>query len=634
MNGLTPERLLIHFETSTAIKLLQAKSAPLVVSFLHQHFKQTRVIAIPHSEFLPALKAYQERLQEIGYDGLRDKAEEYLRDWSSAGKRWLHRFLESGRDEPMYQLTPHSEVVIEFLEHALQQDLTFVGTESRLRLVIQTLEELLVGSSDDPEVRLQHLRDEQARIAAEIASIEQHGLVTTFGPTRIREQFSLAVRMLRQLQGDFRAVEDKFKEITRQVQQRQVLGVESRGGILGDALGAEDELKRQDQGVSFFEFLKFIQSPQRQDRLQAVIKQLLQLHELADQAEGLETIRHMVRGLLDEAEKVLQTTRRLSASLRRLIDTRSQQEQRRVTELLRQIRVLAASMSDAPPRTLGIEINDAIPMSRTNWAHLSRFERIDLTEHIADEALRREVFRQFLQLRPIDWGGMRRRVRQALEPRGHCTLRELLDDEPPEGLLDVLGYLQIACDDRHLIRPDATDEFVLPDGKLGMVAVSTASSGGLQLGHVRWRCGSKEVRGFGYSVEWRQKRSRAFGHNPFLVRIFFESQNDFLRLISKLSEFAAFVDAVDRLRAEFSELNDWIRSHRQLLVEVAPDLDGLLEVLRYFRADPRPNRFARELPLSVDTKFLERYECVLRDWFDLVLPPNSIRSDTTGPSNR
>lgn len=89
------------------------------------------------------------------------------------------------------------------------------------------------------------------------------------------------------------------------------------------------------------------------------------------------------------------------------------------------------------------------------------------------------------------------------------------------------------------------------------------------------------------------------------------------------------MDAVDRLRAEFSELNDWIRSHRQLLVEVAPDLDGLLEVLRYFRANPRPNRFARELPLSVDTKFIERYECVLRDWFDLVLPPDSIRSDET-----
>lgn len=142
-------RLLIHFKTSSAIGLLQARNAPLVVGFLHQQFKRSRSIAISHSELLPALSSFQERLQEIGCDGLRDKPEEYLRDWSSPEKRWLHRFLEAGRNEPMYQLTPHSEAVIEFLERALQQDLAFVGTESLLRLVIQALEELLIGASDE-----------------------------------------------------------------------------------------------------------------------------------------------------------------------------------------------------------------------------------------------------------------------------------------------------------------------------------------------------------------------------------------------------------------------------------------------------------------------------------------------------
>ncbi len=58
----------------------------------------------------------------------------------------------------MYQLTPHTESVIEFLQRAMQQDLTFVGTESRLRVVMQALEQLLVGASDNPELRLQHLR--------------------------------------------------------------------------------------------------------------------------------------------------------------------------------------------------------------------------------------------------------------------------------------------------------------------------------------------------------------------------------------------------------------------------------------------------------------------------------------------
>lgn len=47
---MTPERLLIHFKMSPAIGLLQARNAPLVVSFLHQQFKQSRIIAILHSD--------------------------------------------------------------------------------------------------------------------------------------------------------------------------------------------------------------------------------------------------------------------------------------------------------------------------------------------------------------------------------------------------------------------------------------------------------------------------------------------------------------------------------------------------------------------------------------------------------
>jgi Protein of unknown function (DUF3375) len=260
---MTPEKLSIYFETSPAVRLLQAVTSPFIVCFLHERFKRGHRIVIAHSELLPALAAYQESLHEAGFDGLRDKPDEYLRDWSSPAKRWLHRFLEAGRSEPMYQLTPHSEAVIEFVERALQQDLTFVGTESRLRLVMQTLEELLIGASNDPAMRLKYLRDEQARIVAEIEDIEQNGCVKTFAPTRVREQFALAVQMLKQLQGDFRAVEEKFKEITRQVQQRQMQGLDSRDGILGDALGAEDELKRQDQGVTFFEVARIGRSASR-----------------------------------------------------------------------------------------------------------------------------------------------------------------------------------------------------------------------------------------------------------------------------------------------------------------------------------------------------------------------------------
>jgi hypothetical protein len=140
----------------------------------------------------------------------------------------------------------------------------------------------------------------------------------------------------------------------------------------------------------------------------------------------------------------------------------------------------------------------------------------------------------------------------------------------------------------------------------------------------RLREGSREVLGYGCAVQWQERRSRDFGVNQFPVRITFETQDDFLRFINKQAEFRLLHDAVDRLRAEFPPLADWLSSNRRLFIECAEELEGLLHVIRYFLENPRPNRFARELAIPVDTKFIERYQRVLRQWLDIVLPPDAI----------
>jgi len=143
----------------------------------------------------------------------------------------------------------------------------------------------------------------------------------------------------------------------------------------------------------------------------------------------------------------------------------------------------------------------------------------------------------------------------------------------------------------------------------------------------RLREGSKEVQGYGYSVEWQEVQSRRHGKNLFPSKVLFATELDLLRLIGKEKEFRRFTDAVARLRVEFPELESWVRSNIGTFTDAALDLDGLLEVLRFMRDHPRPNRFARELPLTVDTKFIETHDRILRQWLDLVLPPHGIRAD-------
>lgn len=143
----------------------------------------------------------------------------------------------------------------------------------------------------------------------------------------------------------------------------------------------------------------------------------------------------------------------------------------------------------------------------------------------------------------------------------------------------------------------------------------------------RLREQSKEFTGTGYSVEWREVNSRKLGRNFFPARIFFANQEDFLACIGKQREFARFRQVAMEIRTAFPQLENWIRSHVALIIDRTTDATGLLEVVRYFQAHPRPDRFARELPLSVDSKFIERHQTILRDWFDLVLPASTIRAD-------
>jgi hypothetical protein len=143
----------------------------------------------------------------------------------------------------------------------------------------------------------------------------------------------------------------------------------------------------------------------------------------------------------------------------------------------------------------------------------------------------------------------------------------------------------------------------------------------------RLREGSKEALGYGYTVEWQEVRSRTFGRNTLPARILFETRDDFLRFVGKDKEFAAFREAVTRLRVELPELGPWVRFNVQRLIESAPELEGLLGVVRFLCEHPRPNLFPRELPVPVDTKFVERHKSVLGEWLDLVLPPHTIRAD-------
>jgi hypothetical protein len=461
-------QLISYFGSSPAIKLLRSSNAPFIVDFLHRQYKQHGRLTIPMSELLVALGEYREEIHDAYPEVLREKPEQYMSAWCTGDCRWLHRFLEASRNEPVYQLTSHTEDVFAFLDRALQTDLSFVGTESRLKIIISTLADLIAGASSDPEVHLRHLRAERDRIDQAIARVERDGVAARYGPAATREQFGMAVALLKQLMGDFRAVEDRFCDITKDVQRRQNQGQETRGSILEYALDSEDLLKREDQGVSFYEFVRFILSPAQQDKLQEIITELSRLEVIAEQTDGLATVRRMVPLLLAEAEKVMRTNQRLSATLRRLLDSRSASDRQRLAQLLSEIRSLAAARADSPPdESQGVEIDTGIPLSlplsRSFWSTPASFAAIDLSEHAVDDDRRLEAFRMLAGMHRLDWVSLRQHISDVAGQHGTATIGQVVQAHPPRvGVVELLAYIQIARDDGHLVSRQSVEEVHVP----------------------------------------------------------------------------------------------------------------------------------------------------------------------------
>jgi len=463
------KNLLVYFETSPAIRLLNATvNAPFIIDFLQSQFKREPHLSIDHSDLLISLGSYVEDIREEFSEALKGEPDRYLSDWCSNDTRWLKRYYEPGNDEPKYSLTAHTEDVLAFLDKVLDKDLGFVGTHSRLHLIINTLQELVIEGSDDPATRLEHLRKQRDNIEEQIARIEQSDEVDVEPPTLIRERFNTAISLLRQLLGDFRQVEENFKEITIQIQQQRAEQATTAGQILGYALDAEDELNNQDQSVSFNQFANLILSPVESEKLSLLIKQILRLKELSEERKGLDAIQGMIPSLLREATSVMRTEQRLSGALRRLVEGQSREENQRLCEILAEIRTAATQISETDSAQ-GIEISVealpklASPLSRTFWRPSEEFEPVDMIEVGVDLDELAQAIKQFGQLSRINWGEMRKLIDDGLSANnGRISLAQLLEQQFGENdIIEVLGFIQIALDDGHEVDGSRRDEVYL-----------------------------------------------------------------------------------------------------------------------------------------------------------------------------
>ncbi|MDX8413364.1 MAG: DUF3375 domain-containing protein [Mariprofundales bacterium] len=443
-----------------AWRLLRADSAPLVASFLNRVFIGPNVREMAQADLQEALEdelfALRERLGDESYPR---PALEYLNDWADNEQSWLRKFYPQNSDEPHYDLTPATEKGIRWLQGLSERH--FIGTESRLLTLFDLLQQIVEGSESDPKKRIAELRKKRRDLDAEIKRI-QGGDIPLLDETALKDRFQQFVMMAGELLSDFREVEQNFRMLDRRVRERIALWDGGKGELLQDILNECDEITDSDQGKSFRAFWDFLMSSSRQEALTALLDTVMGLSPVAESRPD-PRLRRVHYDWLSAGEHTQRTVAQLSGQLRRFLDDKAWLENKRIMEILRDIKSNACELEGQPPLDLAmtmdeISVNFSLPMERPLYQPPLQAVIASVCLQMGEEDANTDVL--FSQV-VVDKARLKQSLAQALHEQSQISLAELLQRSPLQhGLAELVVWLQMASEQAHCMIDEEKNDVV------------------------------------------------------------------------------------------------------------------------------------------------------------------------------
>lgn len=443
-----------------AWRLLRSDHAPLVASFLQRIFVSPNVRYMSQADLAEALEDELFVLRErLGGEAFPKPALDYLNDWASAEKAWLRKYYAQGSDDPYFDLMPATEKAIAWLEGLSAR--SFVGTESRLLTLFELLKQMSEGSEADPQMRLAELQRRRDEIDAEITRVLD-GDIPLLDETALKDRFQQFTQTARELLADFREVEHNFRGLDRRVRERIALWEGAKGALLEEIMGERDAISDSDQGKSFRAFWDFLMSGSRQEELSALLERVLGLPAIQELKPDTRT-RRVHYDWLEAGEHAQRTVAQLSKQLRRFLDDQAWLENRRIMDILRQIKANALALRDTPMPGEVMRLDEMaaeieLPMERPLHTPAIKPVIADIALESGDADL--DAAALYSQV-VIDKPQLARQIRHALQDRAQITLRELCEAHPlKHGLAELVAYLQLAGDTfkRTVVDESATEE--------------------------------------------------------------------------------------------------------------------------------------------------------------------------------
>lgn len=445
-----------HFkEHNLALKLLRSSLFPLLGSFFYSVFIRPNRRSVPYQELIGLLDHHLADISESNPNDEQERfpksARAYIDDWINIKGGYLRKYLPQQSNEAECDLLPDVEKALRWLEE--MQGKAFVGTESRLKLLLDLIADLVHGTSKSTEQKLQNLQQRKAELEQQVEAVKL-GLDVSYSATQVREKIYLITDLSRQLLGDFRQVEANFRDLDKDTRKKITLGGLQKGAVLDTVFDDQDIIDSSDEGKSFSAFFELIMRGELRENMRNDLRQLLLLPYGSEISRNDTLLSHLYSYLLDAGAKVNGTKQQITDQLRRYIQQQSQ-DNKRILELLRdfEIKVHNAGAAEIPL----LEQNNFVQLHSFH-ARVSAYMSRGLYEPRQQENLNSEIFdsqpeqdvdlSRLYEISRIDEWQLQKQISQCLQQyQGQVTLAQIVENYPIKyGLDELLTYVKLACE--------------------------------------------------------------------------------------------------------------------------------------------------------------------------------------------
>ncbi len=429
-------------ENNQTIKILNSDNVAFTLSFFHFVFIKKRNLAISHSAILQHLDDYLYDINQ-SYDNIFPKsAKEYLDDFSNDRNAYLRKY-HSNEDEALYELTPHVQKALEFLEGLEKKE--FVGSRSKFNIVFELLEELEFETNFDDEQRIQKLQFQKNEIDAQIEAIKSKQDLR-FDNSRIKEHFMQIDEIVRKLKYDFSEIEYNFRDLNIKAMEHIITQEDAKGAVLSSIFEIEDSIRESDQGKSFFAFWQLLTDAQKSQKLSNLLENLYKIDTIKefDKDKKLKDLKY---SLLQSGAKISQVSSKLIQQLRRFLDDRVWIENRRVLELCKTIQKSAIEIKDNLPTNRNFEMMDDNRV-KVDMVFEKSLYTIKKASEFKQELVEDEIeidMNSFYDIFFVDEQSLKRNINEILLYKPQCSIKDIAEKFTiKKGIAELVGYLSIA----------------------------------------------------------------------------------------------------------------------------------------------------------------------------------------------